>query len=150
MGGTRCAELFANHTLTQGLESQVLQADGDGAEFDMQDHDDLLILFNIGATGDTLGENDYIECQVLDGDTSGALTAAANADVTNYVTGSATGTVAKIDANTKDSLLVAVGYKGSYRYVQGFINVVGTHTNGIPCSIDYIGAKQIVPVNSET
>ena len=75
--------------------------------------------------------------------------AVANADLTNTVTGSNTGTVAVIDDNAEDDLVVVVGYKGNKRYIRPVLNFTGTHTNGIPCAVMAVrGRNRAQPVNS--
>ena len=54
--------------------------------------------------------------------TDTTYTAVANADLTNYVTGTNVGTVAVVNSNATASTVYQVGYRGSKRYVKGNLN----------------------------
>lgn len=143
--------LYADTGFVSLLIPATRTSDTNSTGMDLQNCDDATLLFHIGDSGDTLSGSVYIELEVEESDDDSTYTDCANATVTNYVTGNNTGTVAKIDAPTEDSLVVAVGYQGTKRYIRGVINVTGTHTNGFPCSVIGLrGRNRANPVNSYT
>jgi hypothetical protein len=135
--------------VTHLLDAQTLTADGTPANgVDMTGYNGLVLMANVGESGDTLSGSVYLELQVQHSDDDSTYTAATDAMLSTAVTGSATGTAAKIDAAAEDSVTVAVGVKDptQYRYWRMIANLTGTHTNGIPVGIDAIqGAADILP-----
>jgi len=106
-----------------------LTADTSWTAVDTKGYAGVAILWTVGASAELSGSN-YIELEVQDGATS-STAACDNADITVYVTGTNTGTAAKIDATTEDSLTVTTEYIGGLRYVKPVVNVTGTISSGI-------------------
>jgi hypothetical protein len=145
--------LYANTAFTSLLDPIVSNADANSAGVDLQNCDDAVLLFHIGAAVDTYSSGNKLDLEVQESDTdvSGNYTAVANADITNYVTGVNTGTVAEIIANSGCSQIYQVGYRGSKRYIRGVLNFSGTHSTGTVCGITALrGRNRAQPVNSYT
>jgi hypothetical protein len=143
--------LYANTGFVSLMIPAVKTADANSTGLDLQNCDDAVLLFHVGDSGDTLSGSVKIELEVQESDDDSTYTAVANADLTNYVTGTNVGTVAVIDAPSEDSNVFAVGYKGTKRYIRGVANVTGTHTNGTPIGVTGLrGRNRAQPVNSYT
>lgn len=91
-----------------------------------------LLLAAVGASGDTLSGSVYAELYAVESDDNSTFTAVADADIDNAISGAQVGTFAKIDDAAKDDTPYFTGYHGSKRYVGVQVNLVGTHSNGIP------------------
>jgi len=133
--------LFYSSEPLVGVAAQVATADITGGAIDITDADEVLILANVGASGDTLSGSVKIELEVLDSENGTDFAAAANANVLNAVTGTNTGTFAVIDSGSEDDMM----YKTSYlktnpakTHIQVKVNVTGTHTNGTPISMEAV------------
>lgn len=145
--------LYANTSVQSLLVPAVRNSDTASSALDLQNADDAVIVFHLGDSADTLNGSNYIELEIQESDTTtdGDFTAVANADLTNYVTGTNVGTVAKIDAAAEDQVVVFAGYKGSKRYIRGKYNFTGTHSTGTPVGvIGMTGRTRGQPVNSYT
>ena len=141
------SSLYSNTGMTLLLTPATRTADANSTGFDTRDSDDVTIAFIVGASGDTLSGSVFIECELEESDDNSVWTDVADVDVTNSVTGTNTGTAAKIDDPAEDDTIVKVGYKGYKRYVRGVLNVTGTHSNGTPTAIIALsGGNRYVPV----
>ena len=142
-------DIYSNLNLTQMLTPVNVQADVDSGSVDTRAFDSLMLLANIGLSGDVLSGAVFIELEVEDSPNDSDWTDAADADLTNSVTGTNTGTFALIDAPAEDELRYIVGYKGDKRYVRVVVNVTGTHTNGTPMAVSAVqGHAHQAPVNT--
>lgn len=143
--------LYANTGFVSLLVPAVRNSDTNSSGLDLQDSDDAVLLVHFGDSADTLSGTNKIEIEIEESDDNSTFTDVANADLTNYVTGTNAGTIAVIDAPTEDQLVLPVGYRGSKRYIRAVLNFSGTHTTGIPCAV--LGARgrnRAMPVNSYT
>ena len=122
-------------TISQVTDPVVVSADALSSVIDMAGFRDVTVLAAIGESGDTLSGSVYIELEMQESDDDSTYTACADADITNAVTGTNTGTFALIDAAAEDDAVFASQYLGDKRYVKVNINVTGTHTNGTPCGV---------------
>lgn len=112
-------------------------------EIDTQKFNGLCLRALFGESGDTLSGTVYVEAEVQHSNTSGSgYAACANSDLTTYVTGTNTGTFAKVDAAAEDDAVYTTQYIGNKRYVKVIFNLTGTHTNGIPVAAL---AEKLVP-----
>jgi hypothetical protein len=100
---------------------------GQGAEVDLKGYGSALVLFVIGATGDTLSSSIKLLPIVEESDTSGSGYADAAANLKGALT--------LVDDNSEDVVIQAVAYKGKKRFIKPKYDFTGTHTNGIPVSI---------------
>ncbi len=131
--------------------ADAVPADGSGC--DTADCDAVELIFLIGTNADTYSSTDKLELEVQESDTDvdGNYTAVANADLTNYVTGTNVGTIKVLTANSDCSQSYSVGYRGSKRYVRGRFNYSGTHSTGTSLALIAIrGRKRIQPAQSFT
>jgi hypothetical protein len=145
--------LYANTSIVQILAPAVINSDTATTGVDLQNCDDVVLVADIGNSADTLSGSNYIEVEMQESDTDvdGDYTACANADVTNYVTGTNTGTLALINAAAEDTLAVSGGYKGSKRYIRLKFNFTGTHSTGTPIgALSLRGRLRAQPANSYT
>ena len=126
---------WANMGFVRGGDPVTITADADGITIDTRGFESVSVIFVVGESGDTLSGSVYIELELEDSPDNSTWTDCADADLTKSVTGTNTGTAAKIDAAAEDDVVVAVGYIGDKRYVRGVINITGTHTNGTPIGI---------------
>lgn len=111
--------------------------EGTGTEVDLQGCEGALVIFNIGASGDTLSGSVYVTLTVMECATSGGtFTAVADADLG----GGANSIV--IDAAAEDDVVHWRAYFGSLRYIKAFVDFTGTHTNGIPISAVVVKGKR--------
>ena len=106
------SSLYSNTGMTLLLTPATRTADANSTGFDTRNSDDVTIAFIVGASGDTLSGSVYIECELEESDDNSVWTDVADVDVTNSVTGTNTGTAAKIDDPAEDDTIVKVGYKG--------------------------------------
>ncbi|AWM37031.1 hypothetical protein GobsT_50670 [Gemmata obscuriglobus] len=123
-------------------------ADANSTGMDLRDAESAALLFVVGDSPDTLSGTNKIELEVEESDDNSTWTDVANADLTNYVAATNTGTAALIDAPSEDSLAVIVGYKGYKRYIRGVVNVSGTHSTGTTIGVIGLrGGNHTQPVN---
>lgn len=118
------------------LVPAVRTADASGTGVDTQGFKSVVVEFDVGAIGDTFDSSTtYLLLEVQHSDTDSGYAACADADLTDPVTGTNTGTVKKLTSTSGDQNAVyRTGYRGNKRWVKGVWNVVGTHTNGTPGS----------------
>jgi len=111
----------------------------------------VMFVVQIGISGDTLSGSVYAEIEVEESDDDATYTDVADADLTNYVTGTNTGTICKIDDAAEDPAIHGTSYIGDARYVRSVVNLTGTHTNGIEVAVAVVlGHAHNTPVNSPT
>ena len=143
------SSLYSGLKVSTLLAPAVRNADANSASLDTRDADSTCLMFVLGDSADTLSGTNKIELEVQESDDNSTFTAVANADLTNSVTATNTGTAALIDAPAEDQLSVLVGYKGYKRYVRGVLNFSGTHATGTPIAVlGLLGGNHYQPVNS--
>lgn len=141
-------DFINNLKVDQVVDPAVHTADADGASVDMQDYERVTFIALVGETGDTLGSGVRLELEIEDSDDDSTFADAADADVVNYVDGANDGCFGVIDAAAEDDTYKICTYIGGSRYVRPVVNLVGTHTNGIPVGIVAIRqGKNEVPVS---
>lgn len=140
-------------SLTTSVEPKVLllpanrTATATSASVDLRYADDVALLFTVGAQGDTLSGSVKAEFEVQESDDNTTFTAVANADLTNFETGTNVGTAKVIDANAKASMTYRAGYKGNKRYIRVVERRTGAHTTGTPTSVlALLGRTRYQPV----
>ena len=123
-------------TITQHITPEVLSASKDGDIIDTKGHEALIIIANIGVSGDTLSGSLFGELRIEHGDAAN-LSDAANVTDNNEVKGATVdsgGVYATIDDPAEDDVIVSIAYTGFKRYVRIAWDITGTHTNGTPVS----------------
>ena len=119
-------------TAQQVIDPVVATADVTSEAIDLAGFNAVNIAVLVGESGDTLSGSVKVELEVQESDDDSTYTACADADITNAVTGTNTGTFAVIDAAAEDDACYQVKYKGNKQYVKVVANLTGTHTNGTP------------------
>lgn len=119
-------------TVSQIVDPVVVTADALSAAINQAGFRDVTVAVAVGESGDTLSGSVYIELEMQESDDNSTYTACVDADITNAVTGTNTGTFALIDAAAEDDAVYMSQYLGDKQYVKVNINVTGTHTNGTP------------------
>lgn len=141
-------DLYSNLSGESTVANAVLTTSADGTVIDMQGFNSLMIIADVGASGDTLSGSVLVELEVEESDDDITYTDVADADLQNVVVGTNPGTFALIDDPAEDEAVYATGYLGNKRYVRAVANLTGTHTNGIPISIMALrGNPGNAPVN---
>jgi len=127
---------FSNSVkLSNALTPLVRTADADAASIDLKGFRNAAFINHIGITGDTLSGSVLLELEVQVSDDDSAWSAAPDADVKDTVSATRTGTVAVINADAEDDVVVLAEYTGTARYVRMHHSFTGTHTNGIETSV---------------
>jgi len=126
---------FGNDSVSSLLIASVRTADVNSTGIDLKEHDGVLFIVSLGNSADTLSGSVYIELEVETSDDNSAWVDAADADLSASVTGTNTGTFAKIDAPGEDSTVFTVAYLGRERYARVVVNVTGTHSTGTPVAV---------------
>ena len=115
-----------------GINSIVVNntSEGTGSAVDLAGYDGALMIFNVGASLDSLSGSLYgtFQWQESSTTTAGDFTDIAAADLL----GGANAVV--IDAAAEDELVLYRNYIGAKRYVRLLVTITGTHTNGWPIS----------------
>lgn len=126
-----------NVSFTQLRECDLVAAtvDANGSSVDLLEADGCLLIISLGESNDSLSSSVYIEFEVETSDDDSTWVDAADADLSDSVTGTNTGTIAKIDDATEDAIVITSAYLGRERYVRVVVNVTGTHSNGTPLAI---------------
>ena len=142
-------DIYSNLNLTQLFTPAIANSDQNSGSVDTRGYDSLMLLANIGLSADSLSGANYIELEVEDSPDDSAWSDVADADLTNFVTGTNNGTFAKIDDAAEDELRYIVGYKGDKRFVRVVINFTGTHATGTPIGVSAVqGHAHQAPVNT--
>ena len=126
-----------NVAIENGVTPAVKTADDNGAGIDLQQYlDGCKFVVSVGAEGDSLTAINYIECEVEESSDNATFTDAADADVIGSVTGTNTGTFAKLDASADNLAAFQGQYTGIKRYCRVVLNFTGaSHTNGTNVSV---------------
>lgn len=119
----------------------VKTADTNGTGADLALFNAAEIVFHIGVRGDTWDASNYIELEIQESADDSAYTACANASITDFVTGTNTGTFKKLATASVGSQAYRVGYLGALRYVRPVFNFTGTHTTGTAVAAEILLAK---------
>lgn len=118
--------------LTSTLLPVVGGTDVDCTAIDGRGFKEVVHVVHLGDSGDTLSGSVKVELDLEESDDNSTFTAVAAAELTNAVTGSATGCFGLVDAPAEDSRLFWTEYRGKKRYTRVALDFTGTHTNGIP------------------
>ena len=105
-------------------------ADTDCTGVDLQGYESAEVVFFIGARGDTWDASNHIQLEIEESSDNSTYTDVADASLTDTVTGTNTGTVAKLDAAGDGSQIYRTSYIGGSRYIRPVLNFTGTHSTG--------------------
>jgi hypothetical protein len=133
-------ELLNDAVALPALESIVGNntTEGTGEILDRKGREAVLLLANVGESGDTLSGSVKIDIKVEQGDAAD-LSDATDVAADDLLVPSgyptvATGIFATIDADGEDGAMYRCAYVGKKRYVRMKFVFTGTHTNGTPIS----------------
>ncbi len=124
-------DLYNNINVLQALNPQTSTTTKTSSTIDLQGYNAALVLFAIGASGDTLSGSVFwtLKLQHSDDDSS-------YADVTTAdLLGGVSAAPIVVDAPGEAQLTYKFGYVGAKRYLKGVATPTGTHTNGTPIGI---------------
>lgn len=107
------------------IENDVLTADTDGVDCDLQGYEGARVIFLIGESNDTLSGSVYFVTELEESDDGITYTTVAAADLIDSNLGT-------VDGAADDDTMHTAGYRGSKRYIRGHYEFTGTHTNGTP------------------
>ncbi len=124
---------------TASLDPAVRTADATGTGVDLQGVEGALVQVQVGAEGDTLTGELFIEFELEESDDNVTFTDVADADVVGTVSGTNSGTIAKIDAVAEAPSLHTAAYIGTKRYLRVVDSRTGTHTTGTATAASVIG-----------
>jgi hypothetical protein len=130
--------------VTSVLDPIAKEADCDGTVVDLLGYHDVAFYVHFGLSAATLSGTVKIEAQVQHCNDNSTWVACPNADLSSYVTGSAVGTFALVDAAAEDEQIYSVQYVGTKRYVKLVIKFIGTHT-AVPTPISAFAIRR--PIN---
>ena len=106
------------------------------AGVDMIGYNALMFIANIGTSGDTLSGSVYLELEVQHSIDDSTWVAATDAMISSSVTGTNTGTFAKIVlAGDTQNYTVGVLDPTEFQYWRVLVRATGTHTNGTPLGV---------------
>jgi hypothetical protein len=123
-------DLYSNVSAVKSILPIVGNNDteGTGTGVDLKGYESAFVVFEVGASGDTLSGTVLITLRVQESDDDSTYTDVAAADLV----GGANAIV--IDDPAEDDVIHVRGYNGARRYIRAFVDFTGTHTNGIPIS----------------
>lgn len=147
-------DLLNNLKVVNLLHPIVVNNDTEGtpvtALLNRDGYEAAAVIAQIGISGDTLSGSVYLTVKAQESDDGS--TWAAITDDTKLIRGSGSaapdsnGIVATIDDAAEDDVMLCVGYVGDKQYFRLTLDLTGTHTNGIPCSmIGLLGAANQLP-----
>jgi hypothetical protein len=100
--------------------------EGTGLTADLKGYETAVVVFQIGASADTLSGSVLLTLTVQESANDSTWTTVADADLEGGAN------LIVIDASTEDDVIHVRGYKGGKRYLRAFVDFTGTHTNGTP------------------
>ncbi len=133
-------DLYHNVLVTQVLAPVVATATKTSSAIDMQGFNSLLVLFNIGLSGDTLSGSVKWTLKLQESDDNSSYSDVALADLFQLAASIV------IDDPAEDETVIAFGYRGAKRYVKAVATPTGTHTNGTPMGMSAVrGTPSLAP-----
>lgn len=136
-------ELLHNISVTQPLTPAVATTTQTSSAIDRQGFESTMVIFAVGASGDTLSGSVYWTFTIQESDASGS-------GYTDVVAADIVGGVASvvIDAAAEDETVVKFNYAGNKRYLKAVATKTGTHTNGTPMGVIALrGKASLMPVS---
>lgn len=134
----------SNSRLMQLFAPALVGADqANIAAIDVSGFESVLVIANIGAAGDDLDQNNYIEIELEESDDNANFTHCSDESMQDAVAGTNTGTIAHLEAIDGAGISVLAAYKGRGRYIRPVIRMTGNHDTGTIIGVSAIlrGAK---------
>ena len=121
----------------QTLDPDTVTTSATGGGVDRWDGngENVMFVVAVGESGDTLSGTVYFLLELEHSDDGSTWTDCADADLSTSITGTNTGTFAKIDAAAEDDAAYKTSYVGNKPHVRCIVNAVGTHSNGTPIGV---------------
>ena len=139
--------VYSNNDFEQAVDPAVYTATETSAAIDLQGFNEVALLANVGASGDTLSGSLYWEFAVQESDDDVSYTAVVDADLENSVTGTTTGTFAVLNDPAEAGQRYITAYKGSKRYIKVVATGTGTIVSGLAFSVSAVkGRPAYAPV----
>ena len=139
-------DMHHNMASVQTLDPAITTEARAGAPVDIQGFHAVEHIVSIGASGDTLGTEDYIEL-VLEASGNGGDWEAVNDAGHALGTVDEDGVFAVIDAAAKAQAEYRIGYAGPLRYSRIRVVPQGAHENGTPvAALALLGGADVKPV----
>ena len=127
-------DLANNLIAVQSLAPAVRTADANGTGVDLQGFEGAMVIFDIGAEGDTLSGSVKVDVKLEHSDDDSSYSAVvSNNDITDGSIDS-NGIWATFDDNAEAPAVVSIGYVGGKRYVRAVADFTGSHSSGTPMS----------------
>jgi len=127
-------DLANNLIAVQSLAPAVRTADANGTGVDLQGFEGAMVIFDIGAEGDTLSGSVKVDVKLEHSDDDSSYSAVvSNNDITDGSIDS-NGIWATFDDNAESPAVVSIGYVGGKRYVRAVADFTGSHSSGTPMS----------------
>lgn len=127
-------------------------ADVNGANVDRLGFESVTYAVTIGAEGDALAADLYIQVELEEADDTGSYSDCAASDIIvpadqTVVLDGTNSIVFKADAGAEAPVVFKFGYKGGKRYSRIVYNKEGTHTTGTPAAaVAILGNPATLPV----
>jgi hypothetical protein len=129
-------DIYNNITVSQVANPAVVTANVTSSAIDLQGFNSAVVLFAVGASGDTLSGSVYWTLKLTECDTSGgSYTDVALADLHNSAA------TVVIDDAAEDETVVKFGYKGNKQFIKAVATKTGTHSVGTPIGIVAVKSK---------
>jgi hypothetical protein len=141
---------YSDYKVTPLIVNAVKNSDTNCTGVATKGYSETCFVVDMGNSADTLSGSNYIELEVEESADNSSYTDVANANLVNYVTGTNTGTFAKVDDPAEDSTVFMTGYRGNAAYARVVLNFTGTHSTGTPISVLAIQKAEVLPANTVT
>lgn len=127
-------DLHNSIAVTQSVKAQNRTSSVSGTGVDLSTYSGAEVIFNVGASADTLSGTVYITPVVQESDTD------SDANYTDVAAADLLGSLTVIDAAAEDEVTQKVGYIGNKRYIRARYVFTGTHSTGTPVAADIVRA----------
>ena len=139
-------DMHHNLASVQTLDPAVTTEARAGAPVDIRGFHGVEHIVAIGASGDALGAEDYLEL-VLEASDNGGEWEAVNEAAHVLGTVDENGVFAVIDSAAKAQAEYRIGYAGPLRYSRIRVMPQGAHENGTPvAALAFLGGADVKPV----
>lgn len=126
-----------NFRIVKSLDAVVTDdTEGTGVGVEVKLSQLAVVIFNIGVSGDTLSGSVKLEPKLQESNdsTDGVDGTWATVDPSNLLAS----TLSLIDDPAEDDVIQVAEYKGDKGWIRPFVDMTGTHTNGIHISADIV------------
>ena len=131
----------SNSTLRQLFMPRIVnETQGQIAAIDLSGWDSGSLIVNMGASGDELGDERFIEIEIQESDVNEneAFRACGDKAVLEPIEGTNTGTIGHFEAIAEQGVSILAAYKGHKRFIRPVIRMTGEHENGTVIGISVL------------